>query len=635
VFVGLKFDPISTQNTFYVAETTQTHPDDDLPSNASLELAGLNVLLDEGFDTNIAELVAEQLPPDDPQASEGAIALLDATNPASPSTLLGAAQSEAVIPYASLGEDETLPLIVQGAEIGAKKFVVKLRPTISPGDDYNPLREKDVSIFGLDGNVYRGDAETVIAENEEETPGGFIAANIDDDDVDEVKDSEDTDGIDGGAGMQENDLIKYHASFENIDDQDVGKIVLHRSHDQIKLWTDRLKPNAQTELVFDQNNQKDRVYVLPTDYAIFAAEIADKDLWIEATDVSQTVGDTVLSLSYYDTNDVELYTDKSNITAFTIQLFEGIETIDLDPLRTNYDKYRLISGTPQMPGLHARLWPNDMPGTADWTLLIEYDRFSRGDQEMYEETSLPVSSFWDIVGEFGDQFRGGRATLTVQTNDITQQALFQIRGDNPDDSADEAFISANAGVHWYADAIVRHESFQDPFRYNQFNNSFGGSTYGPDWDDIFKAPNFGGPDGWGMMQIDRSAEESTATEQELWSWKQNVLSGIAELTQKRSDANEYFLAVERTFPQQYEDPPSLEISATTLAPLDAATIQLYNSGAVAANLLIPGGDLENPNDYTIYRSCWRFTPSANTGERWTFVENTQNYVHEVVAHYEQ
>ncbi len=65
-------------------------------------------------------------------------------------------------------------------------------------------------------------------------------------------------------------------------------------------------------------------------------------------------------------------------------------------------------------------------------------------------------------------------------------------------------------------------------------------------------------------------------------------------------------------------------TSTALTPLQAATIQLYNRGAVPVSLPNAFGNDE------LMRSCWEFDPSASVGSRWTFVPNSIDFVKKVI-----
>jgi len=91
----------------------------------------------------------------------------------------------------------------------------------------------------------------------------------------------------------------------------------------------------------------------------------------------------------------------------------------------------------------------------------------------------------------------------------------------------------------------------------------------------------------------------------------------------------YFSAIKRTFPNKWEEPPSTYTppgTNTSLTYTRAAEIQLYNGASVVRSLLTPF----NNGTTDFYRSCWKFDETASSGNRWSFVANTNNYVYKII-----
>ena len=141
-------------------------------------------------------------------------------------------------------------------------------------------------------------------------------------------------------------------------------------------------------------------------------------------------------------------------------------------------------------------------------------------------------------------------------------------------------------------------------------------------------PIFGGPDGWGIAQLDYSQGGGTATTMEVWNWQVNLSSGLAIIEDKRRAAVAYFAVVKSANPQKWEEPPASYRDArthTSLSSLDAAIITLYNGGSTQVK-----DSRGNP-----LNSCWKFTPENAPGKRWSFVPNSHDYVYQVVSRMEQ
>jgi len=278
-------------------------------------------------------------------------------------------------------------------------------------------------------------------------------------------------------------------------------------------------------------------------------------------------------------------------------------------------------------------------GRIDWMLKIAYKRKGRNDVDLYPVSgnkTLDISQTWDV--NFNNEFRGGKGILSWQYKDFSiTEFTFYIRGKNPEDSDVESYIDDNASSKlWYAKAVARHESGGSYMQFNEVGD------LGPNWSDYKNCPNWGTPNGWGMMQLDTPDPDP----QTLWSWQANVAEGISRLESKRQAADNYFEAIERTYPNEYEEPLSYTISDTTLTALEAAAIQLYNGAGVRRRLYEEGknanefGDIndlspeQKSNVTRLCLSCWEFNPNADSGNKWSFDANSQNYVEKLVSEYE-
>jgi hypothetical protein len=292
--------------------------------------------------------------------------------------------------------------------------------------------------------------------------------------------------------------------------------------------------------------------------------------------------------------------------------------------------YVYIDATPAMPQLTAKLKPDGLAGNVNWKLKIEYGRDNRNDVDLFPangSTTLPANTIWSITPELATTLRGGKATITWELVGVTtpQSYVFHVRGRNPSESEAASEIGADP---WYGKAIARNESDQPhQHRYYSQLNEIG--ELGPEWMHSKYCPNWGPPHGWGMMQLELPYSASASA---LWDWKTNVSVGLYVMSIARSDAQSYFEAIKRTFPDEWEEPPTATPfgASTTLSALDAASIQLYNGAAVVR------GDLLQPDGVhtSVYRSSWEFSETAPAGSRWTFVENENDYVEKIVREYE-
>ena len=289
-----------------------------------------------------------------------------------------------------------------------------------------------------------------------------------------------------------------------------------------------------------------------------------------------------------------------------------------------------INSTPRMPKLSAIILPNNLQGNIKWKLTIEYRRDNRNDCTIFEK-ELPIAKSWDIYNEFSNEFYGGKATLTWEyvSKCPEKSFIFHIRGVNPSESDAEAAIGTNP---WYAKAIARHESgIQNGRTYIHFNEI---GSYGPEWTDIRYCPNWGAPHGWGMMMFDNPAP----TRNELWNWRAMVSAALVRMAGHRTEAQEFFDAVKRTFSDKWVEPPSsytVSGTSTAITPIDAAAIQCYNGCAVVYRLWTGQYDKHGNKIKRAYRSCWAFNQNNPADTRWQFIDNQNNYVKEIIKEYEK
>lgn len=317
-------------------------------------------------------------------------------------------------------------------------------------------------------------------------------------------------------------------------------------------------------------------------------------------------------------------------TVFSPRLDNGDAFYDLN---NDVHGYGFISGDPAMPEMFACLSSPLVPiPEVKWRCAISYTRPNRSDFDEYPTNGWHVcgpADDWNIVAAMGDDLRGGRMELRTQLGTAVLTNVFHIRGLNPDDADVEDLLAADS--FRFALAIVQQECGYTPQRgYRQFNTTgtLGTNIQGVVTNDYKWCPNRSSDGiGWGLMQL----TNPSPTAQQLWDWRANVQGGLNILNDKQAMASNYFAAVQRMYPAQYEPPPATYTppgTSTALTALEAATIQNYNSGACFLEEIV------SPSQTNQYRSCWAFNPAAPSGSRWTFVPNANDYVRKVVMRYE-
>ena len=292
------------------------------------------------------------------------------------------------------------------------------------------------------------------------------------------------------------------------------------------------------------------------------------------------------------------------------------------------DQVAYITGAPEMPKLEMSLGGGALSGmTVEWKIEIESERTERGtkDNKSYPSTgyrSVPSNQPWKIHEEFGQDFIGGTAAVRFKINGGGENTFeFKIRGKNPKDADAKGHIQSALGGHRFAWAIAQHETRSGSRVYNQFNPS--GS--------LNELPFFGGPDGWGLFQIDRSSDVGGfTTTKETYSWNENCNAALIKLTQKRNVMERFFRWIRNKWgsDSRWEEPPAVwNISRTNdLTPLELGAIVLYNG----ASGIEPYAAQDDDGNERFILTPWKYDPTRPSGKKWYFDENINNYTIKVV-----
>jgi hypothetical protein len=289
-----------------------------------------------------------------------------------------------------------------------------------------------------------------------------------------------------------------------------------------------------------------------------------------------------------------------------------------------------ITGQPAMPKLKASFPRLAANINVEWKLEIKTERSERGtkDDKNYPASSyktLPGNQAWDIGAEFGADFVGGKCKLFYKVGGGAEQTLeFSIRGKNPKDDDTKAYVNnhAKSATYPYAWAMVQHESRQGNRCYNQFNS-------GGDGPGNLERPNFTGPDGWGIAQLDEPLGVSASTN-EVYEWKKNVDKFYLEMDEKEAATNRFFAAVARTYPNDSDSsspPVSYTVTGTNTAysAKQLSTMILYNGARGTPVSTLKNG---NGNNTSNFQNPWTFNP--NRTPKWQFTDNYYNYAVDVI-----
>lgn len=234
--------------------------------------------------------------------------------------------------------------------------------------------------------------------------------------------------------------------------------------------------------------------------------------------------------------------DESDVIIFTFA-YGGVGSLFVEGFDrvVNNDKYAFITPQAQLPSLSMRYTGDTGNATSlDISLKTDYHKTVNGitvrqETETYTPSPFPINQiimFSDIVN---GEFRGGEMTLTYKLNNqaIAQEYKFYVRGYNPSKSAVYAYAENNfpaSYTPWFYKKLMVHESGSgNVSEMLQFNI---GGTVSPSPSSIAALPNWGYPDGWGIMQLDYSGSGTTTAEKCLWNWKNNVEKGLDILNDK-------------------------------------------------------------------------------------------------------
>jgi hypothetical protein len=278
-----------------------------------------------------------------------------------------------------------------------------------------------------------------------------------------------------------------------------------------------------------------------------------------------------------------------------------------------------ITGQPAMPQLRARF--RNMPASVsvEWRLEIRSERTERGtlDDRDFPTTgwvTLQGDAEWDITAAMNGEFVGGNCTLHYRINGGNAGSItFRLRGKNPLDADARARITASVGADFaaYAWAMAQHESRQGNRVYNQFNTQ---AT-------IEGTLNFGGPNGWGVCQIDRERppDDIGVSTAEVWNWHQNVAAMQAKLVEKQTTYRRFIGYFRDSYGTQanWSEPPAAHTEGTTTLPAEAWGVMVLYNGAGGVPFSTTPTRPSPP-----FQSPWVFNPTTGV---WTFYDNQNNY----------
>jgi len=286
------------------------------------------------------------------------------------------------------------------------------------------------------------------------------------------------------------------------------------------------------------------------------------------------------------------------------------------------------------------------------TFLRRYCADADVDNQYFESNGAADS--WDIMQgldrsnplvSFGaaNVSTGSSPPLAKVTATNAAETFFNIFGYNPVGQDVQTYITNHnpAPPHQYAYKMARHESGtpNTESEVRQFNPSSTAAKYR-------NTPNYGAPDGWGIMQVDHHCS-ADGTRQKVdpvptyvvWNWKSNITAGIDVLNWASTTAVTRYREIVRyhqevTSVQTGEThptalPATITIDNRTISPMDACKIQLYNG---SAGVRYQPARRVSGEDYSTRQFCMIYNPATKT---WTFDRNAshngEGYVTQVLA----
>ena len=233
-------------------------------------------------------------------------------------------------------------------------------------------------------------------------------------------------------------------------------------------------------------------------------------------------------------------TEEENIlwAVASIDVLNKTEIEILEPTGSEPINYK-ISATPEMPTIIVKARLKNYSGgsvTFNYSFILKWKNWQGEDsnkhwryfEDIFEGTVAGQNS--DIVEwtiPWGEKFRGGDVTELVVTattgNGTYSEEIenpYKIFGDNPSKEEVKEGLTIQEQVVIYKESVPKWGHFKN---------------------EIF--PSFGGPYGYGLMQLDKIDAEGggtrRATDQEVWNWRQNRVSGKAHLARKYTRAVGY------------------------------------------------------------------------------------------------
>ncbi|MRS17519.1 hypothetical protein GJV06_21805 [Enterobacteriaceae bacterium RIT691] len=168
---------------------------------------------------------------------------------------------------------------------------------------------------------------------------------------------------------------------------------------------------------------------------------------------------------------------------------------------------------------------SEEPGPYQWAWSIVWDAKSSGLKERartgsvlkkFSKSGSFVSSEKIWVVDFGGDVIGGKLTVKVKVGQAEIERIINIKGQNPSAEDITTFVNNQEGLSGF-DKLIAQE------------------THSKNFINFDSEPITSFDQGYGMTQITNPAPTYT----QVWSWKENILSGSSLYKQKQLEAKNY------------------------------------------------------------------------------------------------
>ena len=153
----------------------------------------------------------------------------------------------------------------------------------------------------------------------------------------------------------------------------------------------------------------------------------------------------------------------------------------------------------------------------------------------YDSDLMPVGTQWFVnwslnLGDVGEYSEGGNGDLTdLEDGSVATDLAFNIWGQNPN-------IGSTGNIATYLNSLNPPWWFGHALTDESSNQQFITGTLTSPTGEYFGTPVWGTPDGFGLAQVDGVGSPGMLSDNVMWAWTTNLLTGVAIANGKSSTA---------------------------------------------------------------------------------------------------